>query len=1059
MQILNAAGGPVGEPFLIDNSTERGSIRDVLLEWAENARTLDIATGFFEIGALLALGDARRTVDRIRILIGAEVSRQTAAALQQARVDMDRSIAPERRRDPFLDGLDDIIESLRAGRIEVRVYAKRKFHAKAYLADHRSGGGSALVGSSNFTRPGLERNIELNVRPADERFGELSAWFEEHWQDGTDAVEEILGVLERHRRRFTPFEVYVKALQTLTADVDPSELEWERTASRIYPQLAPYQQEGYRGLRQRADRHGGAFLTDGVGLGKTFVGMMLAEYYAVRRGANVLIMATKTGEDAVWKPAIARYMPELIGEFTRIRIMAHTDLSKQNAMETVRRLRERVDVVIIDEGHNFRNRGSVGDDPDNPRARWRRMQLLCAGKTVFHLTATPINNTLFDLVHEFELFTGLTGGGEPGDRHFEQTLGIPSVNAYVRNLERAFLEAVATEERAQQAADSLTMADFERLLQDDRLLGELIVQHSRQYAKKSAEAAGHAGVRFPEPAMPRAVPYEYDVPSRRLLEDLEEAFRKENPLFTLPMYYPLAFSRRPEVDTIVENRQKQVVGLIRTVFLKRFESSIASFTGSCLDLADKIIDWIAANSVDVPEVADRLRWWQAQHAPVIAAARAAYRPRTVDDEHGPVEPEDDDNDAELLANIAEGDVIAEEFDLEAMFEAAFEDLTQLERFIDRGVMVSQTADVKFDRLAVLLGAKKDKGADPVVFDPAFRTHKVLVFTEFADTARYLERRLVDAGLTHVDRLDGGRKNARLEMIHRFAPFYNDVPAERRAEQAPLRVLISTDVLSEGVNLQDGTLIVNYDIHWNPVRLMQRIGRIDRRMNNDIEKELVAADPSTASLRGQIQIRNFLAPRELDVLLRLARRVTHRSLLISKTLGIPGGRLLTEEDMLDDVKVFTAFVEDYYGDMSPAEVLSVKYQDLITEHPNLEERLAEMPDGVYAARAGSPVGTFVCARDPGPDADETGNVSRWTVEAGRPRWNFATADGRLIEDLLEIDATIACAPDGPPEQLVDRAGAVKRLTELTKGHKQKMHKLVQLPLDAEDPAVVCWMEIV
>lgn len=130
--------------------------------------------------------------------------------------------------------------------------------------------------------------------------------------------------------------------------------------------------------------------------------------------------------------------------------------------------------------------------------------------------------------------------------------------------------------------------------------------------------------------------------------------------------------------------------------------------------------------------------------------------------------------------------------------------------------------------------KQKESLDKVVFTPEFRTQQVIVFTEFADTARYLEERLKKDGLTDGDRIDGTRRNDRYAMIKRFAPFYNKVSAEDRKKLVPLRVLISTDVLSEGVNLQDGSLLVNYDIHWNPVRLMQRIGRVDRRMNPAIE---------------------------------------------------------------------------------------------------------------------------------------------------------------------------------------------------------------------------------
>ena len=159
------------------------------------------------------------------------------------------------------------------------------------------------------------------------------------------------------------------------------------------------------------------------------------------------------------------------------------------------------------------------------------------------------------------------------------------------------------------------------------------------------------------------------------------------------------------------------------------------------------------------------------------------------------------------------------------------------------ILAGSGIDSKYECLRDLLvepsSTRKSK-LDPKVFTKEFRTQKVIVFTEFADTARYLHEKLVADGVQDVDRLDGKRGAERYPMIKRFAPFYNKVGAADRKNLAPLRVLISTDVLSEGVNLQDGTLLVNYDLHWNPVRLMQRIGRVDRRMSPTIEAELVKA---------------------------------------------------------------------------------------------------------------------------------------------------------------------------------------------------------------------------
>ena len=167
--------------------------------------------------------------------------------------------------------------------------------------------------------------------------------------------------------------------------------------------------------------------------------------------------------------------------------------------------------------------------------------------------------------------------------------------------------------------------------------------------------------------------------------------------------------------------------------------------------------------------------------------------------------------------------------------------------------------------------------------------KVLVFTEFADTARYLFAQLKDAGIEGLAQLDSGSKVDRAEIIRRFSPYYNgsssaDLSAEGMRE---IRVLISTDVLSEGLNLQDATRLINYDIHWNPVRLMQRIGRVDRRMSPDVEKRLVADHPETAPDRGKVAYWNFLPPEDLNRILSLYSRVTKKTLVISKTVRYRG----------------------------------------------------------------------------------------------------------------------------------------------------------------------------
>lgn len=1036
-----------GELFIVDNSDEHWKALEYVRQWCEISSAIDIATGHFEIGALLALDGEWQKCDKIRILIGGETSGTTASAVAAA---LDESFAIERSSgDPFLTGIESVVEAIREGRIDIRVYRTKKFHAKAYITHGRLEvvGSAALVGSSNFTRPGLTRNVELNVRFTGPEVHELQKWYEAHWKEAEPVTEELLTILQRNTRQFTPYEVYAKALQAITADVEPGEEEWERHSSAIYPLLAPYQREAYQGLRRMADRWRGGLLTDGVGLGKTFVGLMLTEYYAVKQRKNVLILATKTGQDAVWEPEIKARLPELAGgEFSNVRVMAHTDLSRADAPELVARLKDRVDVIIIDEGHNFRNHGKKGDDIETRRSRWWRLQEIAQGKIVFLLTATPINNSLFDLVHQVEMFSGL-------DDSYFSSVGVNSLQRYVANLEKPFRDAA---KKQNVTTSGLDLTDFEQLLQQDQWLESIIWQNSRKYAVESAKLAGADDVLFPTMDDPQVVDYQLLLQHDRLLLELEDAFAKHNPLFTLPMYYPLGYSLSGDVDTKAENRQRQVVGLIRTVFLKRFESSVAAFAGSCLDLTAKILVWLDANVAGDAAATARLEQWRQLNDGLLDRVHELYRPTL---EMQALELSDDLTEEEL--DELEINLDPGEYDIPAMVDAAFEDLYQLQKFLDRIVDVAISGDDKYQRLRDLLLGAASKGTylDPLVFTEEFRQQKVIIFTEFADTARYLHQRLEADGLVDVDRLDGTRKADRYAMIRRFAPFYNKVPVAEMKTLKPLRVLVSTDVLSEGVNLQDASLVVNYDLHWNPVRLMQRIGRVDRRMDPAIEVALAKAHPKTKKSRGRVQIRNFLPPDALERLLKLHHRVETKVLMISKTLGIPGGKLLTPDDVHDDVKVLQAFREEYEGDLSPIEVLRLQYLEMTANDPGLEDRIAQLPLGVATAKTGQPAGVFACRafptlerRNDEPDAEV------WTMERPRIRWVLQQNDSSTVLDPLAIDSAIRSDQQTVTAPFGDRRHVAQVLRDLEAATTREHRKETQAPLDAPLPSTICWMEI-
>lgn len=1023
------------DQFIVDNTAEDWKALQYVREWCDISSAIDIATGHFEIGAFLALDGAWQKVEKIRLLIGGETSRTTADAIAAA---LDTSIVIERQiGDTFLTGIEAVVDGIRSGKIEIRVYKPKKFHAKAYITHSKLKvvGSAALVGSSNFTRPGLTQNVELNVKFQGPEVADLQEWYEQHWSEATPVSEEVLTVLQHNARAFTPFEVYAKALHALTSHVDPTDKTWEESDSAIYPLLAPYQQEGFHALIEMSRRWNGGFLTDGVGLGKTFVGLMLTEYYAVRHRKNVLIMATKTGQDAVWNPELRERLPELFGQFSNVLVRAHTDLSTDKGAAEIEHLAKRADVIIIDEAHNFRNHGKTPSEENPWGSRWWRMQEICKGKTVFLLTATPINNTLFDLVHQAELFTGVEA-----DDYFA-SIGINSLRKYTVALEKPFKSA---------APDNAAIA---ALMAQDKLFQSIIHQNSRKYAIESAKVAGGSEVVFPETQIPRVVPYEFGALYSPLFTELQTAFSRATPLFVLPMYYPLAFSTKSNIDTIAENRQRQVVALIRTIFLKRFESSLAAFAGSCLDLSAKVLRWLDVNTKIASDQEDRLEQWRKTNESTLQAIHDRYR--STQDE---VWHEADLTEEEL--NELEYNLVGGDYNLQAMIDAAFEDLDQLNRFMDL-ILVGAGYDDKYLRLRdLLVGPSKQgkKSLDKEVFTPEFRTDQVIVFTEFADTARYLEERLRADGLADVDRIDGSRSKDRYPMIKRFAPFYNKVSAEDRKELAPLRVLISTDVLSEGVNLQDGSLLVNYDIHWNPVRLMQRIGRVDRRMNPDIEKQLVKERPSARKSRGHIQIRNFLPPAEIETLLTLYSRVQSKTLMISSTLGIPGGKLIDESDMYSDVKVFQAFKDEYDGEIAPVERLRLKWLELVKEVPGLEELVLRLPDGISVAKSGNPSGVFICRRVPVlTKASDDNEHSEWLSEPGETEWALRTADG-VERSLLNIDAAISAGTETPAEPFSNRSKLQPTLRAFERDETKSFRKQTQLPMDAPVPQTICWIEV-
>jgi superfamily II DNA or RNA helicase len=998
--------------------------------------------------------------------MGNEVSWRTKAAFTQGlgrvRERLDDSLEAEKQTNDFLLGVPAIVEAIRSGKIVCRVYRKAKFHAKAYITHARLEvvGSSGLVGSSNFTLPGLTENIELNVQITGRPVNVLQEWYEEHWADAEDVTPEILRVIERHTREYTPFEVYAKALYELHRRQEMTDREWLTQQSRVYRILDRYQQEGFHRLLEIAHDHGGAFLCDGVGLGKTFIGLMLLEYLIEKKRKRVALFVPKAARKPVWERALKDYAPHLSGAYSGLEIFNHTDLTRQANDEIdyprlLDNIRDRADVVLIDEAHHFRNpgfagtgRGSLRATGDRRPSRYHQLYERIDGpggpKQVYLLTATPVNNRLLDLQHMIELFSRR-------DRpdHFRD-LGIHSLPGHIRKMEKDLLRATTPGAGAEEATE-VNLFDAGEVLAADALFRAIVVQRSRAYVRQSQLQQGQTAAVFPVREDPKVAAYSVKKTYGRLLDMVEGAFSKQKPLFSLAIYYPLAYYKGDKLALegfeFVANRQKQIVGLIRTQFLKRFESSAHAFERSCDRLLRKLLAFVMKHS-ETPSEKNRLERWQLQHKDLLGYVHERQLELFPDAEEE--EADEDIVTEEMLDDVTY--LSRQDYAVEEILQETYLDLDEVAKFLDE---LRQFQPKHDDKLKALVKLLKN--------DPVMKKHKVLIFSEFADTARYLQRQLVEAGIDGVAQIDSATKGDRGEMIRRFAPYYNgSSSAELTAEElAEARILISTDVLSEGLNLQDATRLINYDLHWNPVRLMQRIGRVDRRLNPDVEKRLRADHPDQVPLRGTVAFWNFLPPDELNALLTLYARVTHKTLRISKTFGIEGKKLLTPEDDFDALKDFN---HQYEGEPTPAEQLQLGYEALLVADPQLEERLANFPGRIFSGKQHPTAGAravFFCFALTAPDQEAPpgpGGEIAWTEEAGRGSWylyDLTTAE--ILEDPARIVEFIRCQPDTPRHCTMAKEMLSEVRAKVERHIKNTYLKSVQAPVGVK-PALKAWMEL-
>ena len=1029
---------PHKDLYIVDNSTEQQSVKEYLLDWCNVSKQMDIATGYLEIGGLLALDTHWQKLDKIRIILGNEVTKRTKDVIDKVVESMlsrfNDSINAEHERNEFLVGVPAILDAMKSGKIECRVYDKNKFHAKAYITyfrdDYREQfiqamnvpSGYALVGSSNFTKAGLTQNIELNVQVSND-IDQLQKWFDEHWEQGEDITTAILTVIENHVKEFSPYDVYMRSMYEYFKSREETISEWEQHDSVIYQGLSQYQRDGYNSMVEIANRYSGAFLCDGVGLGKTYVGMMIIERFVKKERKNVVLIVPAAARISVWETTIKKYIPEILEGFYPFKIINHTDLLLEKNENLMNQIQEQAEIVVIDEAHHFRNRSSN---------RYRKLFDMMAGghqKQMFMLTATPINNSFLDLQHLIELFTH-----RQDDYFAAAPLGIHSLAGHFKKMEADLKRQTGTN-----VTDAVDVSDD--IFRADILVNELVVQRSRAYVKRSLSSTEGDKVLFSIRQAPTVANYSLRISYGKLIDDFVDSFYRKDkqtgrslPILALAVYSPYEdeyyIGDKSKIDLMVSGRQQQIVNLIRQLLLKRFESSIAAFEETCVRIYFRLYTFLndyreQGNMRLIERTLNR-------QADVLE-----YVKKFIENNMQSTLEELEDDLPDYVWDV-EDNLSAEDFDIRAMLDDTLLDMEVLAEFIEDIMDFDSSKDDKIRELKRILTE-----------DERIKGKKVIIFTEFRSTAKYIYRELQKAGFDGLYEIDGQSKVNRHDMVVRFSPYYNDSCSADIQDE--IRILIATDVLAEGLNLQDASCLINYELHWNPVRLMQRIGRIDRRRDAAIEERLLTDHPELAADRANAYYWNFLPPKELEQLLNLYQTVSKKTLRISKTFGIEGKKLLTPEDDFDALKEFNS---QYEGETSWDEEMALAYQELLAAQPDYPDLVEAMPKKLYSGKQTSTfTGFFFCYELPMKRTDGT-----WTDGDGWYRWYMLDPETKkVIESTYDIWKAIQCTPEEPRKIHTDEAGFADARKTIENYIKKNYMRSVQAPLGVR-PRLVTWMEL-
>ncbi|MCE8525787.1 DEAD/DEAH box helicase family protein [Ruegeria pomeroyi] len=810
----------------------------------------------------------------------------------------------------------------------------------------------AYMPISGFTAPDLGYQQGNAVSNFVTEFDEAShtdvylQLFNEIWRDAEkvqDVTEEICAYIENVYQENSPERIYFLMLYNIFHDfldeVDEDVLPNDLTGykdSLVWNKLFNYQRDAATGIINKLETHNGCILADSVGLGKTFTALAVIKYYELRNRAVLVLCPKKLADN--WRNYNTNLKTNI---FARDRfnydVLCHTDLSRTSG-ESFGIPLNRVnwgnyDLVVIDESHNFRN-NDIYKDRETRYQKLMNKVIRDGVKTkVLMLSATPVNNRFNDLRNQLAL--AYEGESENLSRNLKSKNSIEEI---FRRAQKAFNAWADLPPDQRTAASILKSLDFDFF----ELLDAVTIARSRKHIQSfyDTKDIGH----FPTRLKPKS--FHCPITHREDVLGLNEIFSQLS-LLNLAVYAPISYilpsrlAKYEEMyDTTTEggrgklrqlDRERSLQALMTTNLLKRLESSVEAFRLTLKSLAGNIERTLEA-----------IRDFEQSGGD----ASVSDLTEDLDD----FASEDDDLEGydeftvgkKVKISLADMDLPAWKHELES-------DKFLIDDLIASMELVKPEDDAKLQHLKELIEAKIDKPLNP-------GNNKVIIFTAFADTANYLYQNLSpallqDRGL-HTGKVTGsGSPQTTLKkhydfqsVLTLFSPRSKEKELIMPGEAAELDVLIGTDCISEGQNLQDCDFLVNYDIHWNPVRVIQRFGRIDR-----------IGSPNT-----QIQLVNYWPDITLDQYINLKERVENRMVITDITatgddnvLTAKSTDIAYRKDQLKRLQEEVIELEDVKTGISITDLGLNDFRMDLLNYVKENGDLSKMPNGLHAVVPAQP----------------------------------------------------------------------------------------------------------